>query len=229
MNEKLLRDYARLIARMGGHVNKGDEVWINAQLDQPDFVTMVVEECYKAGAKFVSVNWSHNPAVKLSYKYATVGELGRVSPYALAKYRYSAKKLPTVIHIISDDPDAMKGINQKKMAKAKMKSYPKIKPFREAMDGRYKWCIAAVPSKPWAEKVFPKLKGEEAINALWDAILATSRVDGNDPVENWNKHNDFLFEKRKKLESMDLRKLIYKDTNGTDFEVDLIFVRIFQC
>ena len=48
MNEKLLRDYARLIARMGGHVNKGDEVWINAQLDQPDFVTMVVEECYKA-------------------------------------------------------------------------------------------------------------------------------------------------------------------------------------
>ncbi len=222
MNEKLLRDYARLIAQMGGHVNKGDEVWINAQLDQPEFVTMVVEECYKAGARIVNVNWSHNPVSKLSYKYATVSELGKVSPYSLAKFKYSAKKLPTVIHIISDDPDAMKGINQKKMAKAKMKSYPKIKPYREAMDGRYKWCIAAVPSKPWAEKVFPKLKGEEAINALWDAILSTSRVDGNDPVENWNKHNTFLSEKRKKLELLDLRKLIYKDVTGTDFEVDLI-------
>ena len=146
----------------------------------------------------------------------------KVSPYQLAKFKYSAKKLPTVIHIISDDPDALKGINPKKMAKAKMKSYPKIKPYRDAMDGRYKWCIAAVPSKAWAEKVFPKLKGEEAINALWDAILSTSRVDGNDPVENWNKHNDFLIEKRKKLDSLDLRKLIYKDVNGTDFEVDLI-------
>ena len=222
MNESLLRDYARLIAQRGVSVKKGDEVWINALLDQPDFVTMVVEECYKAGAKFVSVNWSHNPAAKLTYKYATVGELGRVSPYQLAKYKYSAKKLPSVIHIISDDPDAMKGINQKKMAKARMKSYPKIKPYRDAMDGKYKWCIAAVPSKPWAEKVFPKLKGEEAIEALWKAILMTSRVDGNDPVKNWDDHNAFLLSQRTKLEKLDLRKLIYKDTNGTDFEVELI-------
>lgn len=222
MNEKLLRDYARLIAQSGGHVNKGDEVWINAQLDQPEFVTMVVEECYKAGAKIVTVNWQHNPATKLSYKYATVGELGRVSPYALAKQKYAAKKLPTVIHIISDDPDAMKGINQKKIAKARMKSYPKIKPYRDAMDGKYKWCIAAVPSKPWAEKVFPNLKGEDAIEALWEAILKTSRVDGNDPVKNWDDHNAFLISQRAKLEALDLRKLIYKDVNGTDFEVELI-------
>ena len=54
MEEKLLRDYARLIACQGGHVVKGDIVWINAGLDQPEFVTMVVEECYKAGAKDVT-------------------------------------------------------------------------------------------------------------------------------------------------------------------------------
>lgn len=222
MEKQLLRDYARLIAVMGGAVKKGDEVWINAQLDQPEFVTMVVEECYKAGAKVVNVNWQHNPVSKLTYKYATLGELSRVSPYALAKYKYSAKKLPNVIHIISDDPDAMKGVNQKKIAKARMKSYPKIKKYRDAMDGRYKWCIAAVPGKAWAEKVFPNLKGEDAIEALWDAILKTSRVDGTDPVENWKKHNEFLINQRNKLEALDLRKLIYKDVNGTDFEVDLI-------
>ena len=48
MEEKLLRDYARLIACQGGHIVKGDIVWINAGLDQPDFVTYVVEECYMA-------------------------------------------------------------------------------------------------------------------------------------------------------------------------------------
>lgn len=222
MKTELLKDYARLIAQCGGHVNKGDEVWINAQLDQPEFVTMVVEECYKAGAKLVTVNWMHNPAIKLTNKYAPLSVLGRVSPYALAKYKYSAKKLPTVLHIISDDPDAMKGVNQKKMAKARMKSYPKIKPYRDAMDGKYKWCIAAVPSKPWAKKVFPNLNEEDAVEALWDAILKTSRVDGNDPVKNWDDHNAFLINQRKKLENLDLRKLIYKDVNGTDFEVDLI-------
>ncbi|MCQ2800379.1 MAG: aminopeptidase [Bacilli bacterium] len=222
MEEKLLRDYARLIAREGGHVIKGDEVWINAGLEQPDFVTMVVEECYKAGAKSVTVYWHHDPASKLSYKYETVSSLAKVSPMQLAKFKYWVKKLPTVIHIISDDPDAMKGVNQNKVTKSMAKRYPKIKPYREAMDGKYKWTIAAVPGKAWAKKVFPKLKDEEAMEQLWAAILKTSRVDGNDPVQNWEEHNAFLVSQRKKLESLGLKKLIYSASNGTDFQVELV-------
>ena len=222
MEEILLRDYARLIARQGGHVLKGDEVWINAGLDQPDFVTMVVEECYKAGAKSVTVYWYHDPVQKLGYKYQTVGNLSKVKPFVIAKYKYWVKKLPTVIYIISDDPDAMKGVNQNKVTKSTAKSYPKVKPYREAMDGKYKWCIAAVPGKAWAKKVFPKLSEEEAVEALWSAILKTSRVDGNDPVKNWDDHNSFLIKQRNKLESLGLKKLVYKASNGTDFQVELV-------
>ena len=222
MEEKLLRDYARLIAKHGGHVLKGDEVWINAGLEQPDFVTMVVEECYKAGAKTVTVFWHHDPVQKLGYKYQTLGNLSKVSPIVLAKYKYWVKKLPTVIYIISDDPDAMKGVNQNKVTKSIAKSYPKVKPYREAMDGKYKWCIAAVPGPAWAKKVFPKLNEEEAMEALWGAILKTSRVDGNDPVKNWDDHNSFLINQRKKLESFGLKKLVYKASNGTDFQVELV-------
>ena len=222
MEEKLLRDYARLIAKQGGHVLKGDEVWINAGLEQPDFVTMVVEECYKAGAKTVTVFWHHDPVQKLGYKYQTLGNLSKVSPVVLAKYKYWVKKLPTVIYIISDDPDAMKGVNQNKVTKSIAKSYPKVKPYREAMDGKYKWCIAAVPGPAWAKKVFPKLNEEEAMEALWGAILKTSRVDGNDPVKNWDDHNSFLINQRKKLESFGLKKLVYKASNGTDFQVELV-------
>ncbi len=222
MEEKLLRDYARLIACEGGHVLKGDEVWINANLDQPDFVTMVVEECYKAGAKTVTVYWHHDPVQKLGYKYQTLGNLSKVSPMTITKFKYWVKKLPTVIHIISDDPDAMKGVNQNKVTKSIAKSYPKVKPYREAIDGKYKWCIAAVPSKPWAKKVFPKLSEEEAVEQLWAAILKTSRVDGNDPVKNWEDHNAFLVNQRKKLESFKLKKLIYSASNGTDFQVELV-------
>ena len=222
MEEKLLRDYARLIACQGGHVIKGDEVWINAGLDQPEFVTMVVEECYKAGAKSVTVYWHHDPVQKLGYKYETVGTLSKVSPILMAKFKYWVKKLPTVIHIVSDDPDAMKGVNQNKVTKSMAKRYPKIKPYREAIDGKYKWSIAAVPSKAWAKKVFPNLSEEEAVEQLWAAILKTSRVDGNDPVKNWDDHNNFLINQRKKLESLKLKKLVYKASNGTDFQVELV-------
>ncbi len=221
MDNIKLRKYANLIARKGVNIVKGDLVIVNANLDQPDFVTMVVEECYKAGAKSVEVRWNHNPVGKLQYKYETLSTLSSVSPITIARYKYMLKKLPAMIHIVSDDPDAMKGINQAKVAKARAKSYPKIKKYRDGMDGKYKWVIAAVPGKAWAKKVFPKLDEDEAVEKLWDAIFSTSRVDDGDPVENWNKHNAFLFGQRKKLEALRLIKLIYKDTNGTDFEVSI--------
>ena len=222
MDIKLLKDYARLIAKLGGNVQKGDEVWIEAGLDQPDFVYMVVEECYKCGAKKVDVRFSYDPLAKLHYQYMTVGELSKVSPMVISRYKYFSKKLPTRIYLISEDPDGLKGINQAKMAKSTAKSYPKIKKYRDIADGKYKWCIAGVPGKAWAKKVFPNISEEEAMKKLWEAILMTSRVDGNDPIENWNKHNAFLVQQRNKLGRLDLRKLYYKASNGTDFEVELI-------
>ena len=216
-----IKKYAKLVAAIGLKVEKGDEVWINAGLDQPEFVAMVCEECYKLGAKYVDVKFSYPKLAKIDYKYATVSTLGTVRGYQKAKLKYQLKKLPSRLYIESEDPDSMKGINQTKMAKVMQKSYPIIKPIRDKMEDKFKWCIIGVPGLEWAEKVFPHLKGEEAINALWDAILATTRVDENDPIENWNKHNDFLHKKQKELIDLDLRKLIYHASNGTDFEVEL--------
>ena len=221
IEERLLKEYARLIARMGGKVSKGEIVWINAQLDQPQFIEMVVEECYKACAKEVMVRWTHDPIVKLQYGYETVNTLGTVNSMQLARYKYMLKNLPTVIHIISDDPDAMKGVDQRKVAKARQKSYGKIKKYVNALEGKYKWCIAAVPGKAWAKKIYPQLSDEEAVEKLWKAILLTSRVDENDAVKNWEEHNRILLEKREKLINLRLKFLNYKSSNGTDFRVEL--------
>ena len=50
MKKTVLRKYARLIAEMGVNVKKGQDVVIRAELDQPEFVSYVVTECYKLGA-----------------------------------------------------------------------------------------------------------------------------------------------------------------------------------
>ena len=222
MNKKLLQQYAELAIKEGVRIEKGDELWINANLDQPEFVTACVEEAYKAGAKKVIVRWNYDPVNKLTYKYATLGTLSKVAPYEIARWKYASKKNPAMLHIVSDDPDAMKGINQMKIAKARMKSYPKIKPFRDKMDGHYKWCIIAVPGNAWAKKIFPKLNEEEAKEALWDAIFKCTRVDETKTIENWEKHNAYLIEKRNKLHDLNLKSLDYKSANGTDFHVELI-------
>ena len=50
MKKTTLKKYATLLARCGVAVKKGDVVIVQAGLDQPDFVYLCVEACYKAGA-----------------------------------------------------------------------------------------------------------------------------------------------------------------------------------
>ena len=216
-----LKEYAELLARKGINVQKGEEVWVNCQVDQMPFVRLVTEALYQAGAKKVRVRLSDNELSRIGYKYAKTSELSKVPNYTIAEYKYMVKHNPSMLHIVSDDPDAFKGIRQDKLTKVSFAFRRKVKPYRDLMDGKYKWCIAAVPSLAWAEKVFPKLKGEEAIEALWEAILSTSRVDGH-ALDNWDKHNEELMVHRKLLAKLDLQYLEYKSSNGTNFKVELM-------
>ena len=118
MNKTRLRKYAHLIAFCGANVQKGQEVIINAELDQPEFVKMVVEECYKAGAKKVSVDWSYQPLTKLNVRYCSEKVLGSLEDWQLQKWNHQADVLPCKIYLMSEDPDGLAGVNQKKYAKA---------------------------------------------------------------------------------------------------------------
>ncbi|MBQ1712035.1 MAG: aminopeptidase, partial [Firmicutes bacterium] len=64
MKKTVLRKYAHLIAAKGVNVQKGQEVFIQTEFDQPEFVKMLVEECYKLGAKSVKVDWTYQPLTK---------------------------------------------------------------------------------------------------------------------------------------------------------------------
>ena len=57
MKKTVLREYAKLIVKCGLNIQKGQDVLVYAGLDQPEFVQMVVEECYKAKAREVTVQW----------------------------------------------------------------------------------------------------------------------------------------------------------------------------
>ena len=61
MKKTVMRSYANLIASVGVNIKKGQEVIIRADLDQPEFIAMLVEECYKLGAKKVEVEWNFQP------------------------------------------------------------------------------------------------------------------------------------------------------------------------
>lgn len=221
MKKTVLRKYARLIAAVGGNVKKGQDVVITAALDQPEFVKMVAEECYALGARSVTVDWSYQPLTKVHYKKRSVKTLSTVEDWEVEKLRHYTKTLPVRIYIDSEDPDGLKGVNQAKISKASQARYKIVKPFRDEMENKYQWCIAAVPGAAWAKKVFPGEPRGRAIEKLWEAILTTARVD-DDPVAAWEAHNKDLSERCAYLNGLGIKTLEYKSANGTDLRVGLI-------
>ena len=221
MKKTMLKKYARLIAECGANVQKGQEVFINADVDQPEFVKMVAEECYKLGASRVVVDFDYAPMEKIHVKYCDVETLGGLTNYQKARWEHYVEKLPCRIYLDSEDPDGLKGIDQNKMLKAKQMRYPLIKGYRDEMENKYQWCIAAVPGAAWARKVFPGLTTHQAMEKLWEAILSTSRVT-EDPVAAWKEHNADLKARCDYLNSLGITELHYTAGNGTDFTVGMI-------
>lgn len=220
MDKTKLEKYAKLIAGSGLNVQKGQKVVIQCGLDQPDFVTMVVEECYKLGAASVIVKWSHMPVTKLNYTYRTLETLSTVTPVERAEWQSRVDELSCLLWLDSDDPDGLSGTDNEKISKANRARYPVIKPYRDAIENKYQWCIAAVPGREWAKKVFPDLPVEEAVEKLWEAILYTSRVS-DEPVKEWETHNATLAKRCEFLNKYKFDRLEYKSSNGTDFTVGL--------
>ena len=222
MKKTVMKKYAQLIAVTGANVQKGQEVMIHASVEVAEFVRMVAEECYRAGAKKVIVEWSYQPLEKIDYRYRSLKTLSAIEKWELERLEHRVEALPAMIYLESDDPDGLAGVNQQKMAKARQARYPFIKPYHDKMENRYQWVIAAVPGEKWAKKMFPELSRNRAVEKLWEAILYTARADGEDPIADWKTHNADLAERSKYLNDLGIEELIYHSSNGTDLRVGLI-------
>ena len=221
MKKTVMRSYAKLIVRVGANVQKGQEVRVFASLDQPEFIKMLAEECYKAGASRVTVDWNYSELTKLSARYMKLRDLSETREWEKARMQDMVDHLPVRIFIESEDPDGLRGINPKyfKAFAARIKI---SKPYRDAIDNKHQWCIAAVPGEAWAKKVHPELSKRAAVEQLWKDILYTARADGEDPIADWEEHNRDLKARSKYLNDLHLRELRYHSANGTDFKVGLI-------
>ncbi len=220
MKKSILKNYAKLIVRVGANVQKKQDVVINANVEDAYFVKYVIEEAYKAGARSVSVDWGFQEFTKLAYKYEKIEALTEIPQWKKEKLQYRVDHLPAMIHILSEDPDGLNGINQAKMLEVQKKNGPILMKYREAMDNKYQWTIVGIPGEKWARKIFPNVSKNKAMELLWDAILKVTRVYGN-AIENWDKHNANLNEKTKELNELGIKKLVYKSQNGTDFSVEI--------
>lgn len=222
MKKSILKAYAKLIVRTGVAVKKGQPVLIKTNVTNEEFTALVVEECYKAGATKVVVEWGSEAVSRANYKHGKEKYLSELTPMQIASQHWQNDELPCMIWLDCDDPDGMSGLDMEKVARVSSAIRKQIWPIRVLRENKYQWCIAACPSEAWAKKVFPELSKKKAVEALWQAILECSRAADGNGIANWDVHNENFRSKFEYLNSLNLRELKYNASNGTNLTVGLI-------
>lgn len=219
--QEKLQKYAELAVKVGANVQPGQNLIVVATVDSVELVRLIVKQAYEAGARFVKVNWSDDTVTRLRYEHAADESfLDDPKWYAGEMLEY-VEGGAAVLHVISSDPDLLTGIDPQRITNHQ-KTYGKaMSKYRELqMSDKFSWSIVAVPSKTWAAKVFPDLPEAEQVNALWEAIFRTVRIDQPDPIGAWRDHIANLNEKSEYLNSKKYKKLHYL-APGTDLTIEL--------
>ncbi len=223
MKKTLKRKYAQLLVKQGVNIQKGQQLNIVADVEAADFVAILAEEAYRAGAGNVRVDWASTELSKLSYRHRTIRSLCDIPEWQIAKAKHDSEILPARIRLLCEDPDALGRVNQEKISRANIAASKALKPYREAMENKHQWLVAAIPGKVWAKKIFPNDRTSVAVEKLWEAILSTVVCgEDNDAIAAWDKKNKDFREKSEWLNSKQFDYLEYKSSNGTDFKCELM-------
>ncbi|TQS72226.1 aminopeptidase [Ornithinibacillus gellani] len=221
VTEQTMEKYAELALRTGVNLQKGQALMINAPIEGADFTKIVVRKAYEHGAKDVHINWVDDELTLLHYENAPDEVIATYPEWKVKLHNMYAEDGAAVLSIRSTNPDLLKDIDPSRVAKANKAAAEAMTTFRKyTMNDKITWSIISIPTGDWAQKIFPGKSKEDAIEALWDAIVKIVRVDQDDPVAAWDKHNEGLRIAREVLNEKNYKKLIFK-APGTNLEMEL--------
>lgn len=226
--EKQLEKYAELTVKVALNIQKGQKLRINADIENADFVRLITRKAYQVGAKKVYAHLSDPMIQRITYEEAPEEGLAEFPDWQVQAYDELIDDDGAILVIAASDPDLMKGIDPKRMAISQKAAGKKMERFQDAQtNGDLTWCILSVPSKNWAAKIFPNLDDDQQVDALWDEIFRTTRVDTGDPVAAWQEHIETLSEKAHYLNEKRFKALHYK-APGTDLTIQLADDHVWQ-
>ncbi len=221
MNVKIYKRIASLAVNVGVNLQKGQDAVIYISTRQSELAKYLTLECYKKGARKVTVEWKNDDISKLNYRHQGIKPLTKLEPWEIEKEKFRAEKKPCLIHVIDSDPDVFGSLDLEKVNRSINARRKAIKPYRDAVENLNQWVIIAVPSKEWAVKVFPNDPIPTALRKLWKAVIKCMRVDNSNPKHAWVEHINYLKQQAKKLNDLNLDYLHYTSKNGTDLVLHL--------
>lgn len=212
--------YAELLLKKCLNMKSGQPLVITSLIECIDFVRVLTKKAYEMGVHDIYFDFTDSYLKYYQLLHFSDEEFENSLFWNKKIYDEYAKKDGAFLMLTAEESDVFKDVDPEKIAKANYISRTS-RPVYKEKQGKYEvaWCIAMVSTEVSSKKVFPNL--ENSKERLWDEIFKACLIDKDDPLKEWDKKTDNNKKNVDKLNSLNLRKLHYTNSLGTDFTVEL--------
>jgi aminopeptidase len=212
---------AEVAVKVGLQLKAGQDLLLTAPTTALPLVRKIAEHAYKAGAGLVTPILSDEAITLARYRFGHDDSFDRAAGWLYEGMSKAFADNTARLAIVGDNPMLLSGEDPGKVARASKANSIAYKPALERIVSfDINWNIIAYPSASWAKLVFPDDPEDVAVAKLAEAIFAASRVDNDDPVAAWQKHNANLRIRTDWLNGQRFHALHYTGP-GTDLTIGL--------
>lgn len=220
-HERRLDRLAEIAVQVGLRLAPGQELVMSAPIEALPLARRITEHAYKAGASLVTPLFSDDASTLLRFKHAPNESFDQATGWLYDGIATAFGNGAAWLVIAGDDPALLTGQDPDKVARAERTRWQAYRPaLQYIFNFDINWTIVSYATPAWAKAIFPNDTEEVAVNKLWDAIFAASRVDTPDPIAAWQMHNDALAARNKFLNDKRFAALHFRGP-GTDLRVGL--------
>ena len=216
----LLEKYAEIVLKIGVNLQNNQGLELACPVENAFLAEIFTKKAYELGAKLVRVRWSSERIDKLNYVNADTTALTDIPKWFVDSKNYLVEKGYCYVAIDSDDPFAFKDVPPEKMATVAKARSKALKKFSDSvMTNGIRWCVVAMPSKAWADMVFPNTPNAQ--EKLFNEIVSSMRLYSDNPVKEWQEHIETMDKHAEFLNSNNFEYLVFKNGFGTNLKVGL--------
>lgn len=218
--EELMRKYSNMILNVCLRVKSNQPLFISFNSERLDFVRILAKEAYKIGVKDIYFDVIDSEIKHDMLKNLDIEDLKNSTYFNRYMWNEYAKKGAAFVMLASETPGLMSDIDSEKQSKAFIYSLESRKEFDDLRNkSMVPWCIAAVPTLSWAKKIFPE--SNSPLEDLWNKIFEICGVYEENPEQHLESKLKTLGIRKDKLNSLHIKKLIYSNSLGTNFSIEL--------
>ncbi len=199
---------------------KSKSLLISYDVINKDFVEKIVRRAKQMGVVDIYLDEQDINITYEKLKNGTINSIENDPYFSKSIWDVYAKKNASFLMIVTEFPKFLDDIPTDLVAKA---AYVKRTscPLYRKLQLTYKipWCIAAFPNIYWAKYIFKD--DSNAYQKLFDKIMEICMVDKEDPIKSWDDYIKQMAVNSEKLNSLQIKKLHYTNSLGTDLTIEM--------